>query len=400
MNRKFSLGITISLMAIACAITFVITWTVSLNSYNERFANVTNRDEFYSKIQEVDAYVRTNAMASVDENRLMSAIIDGYIDGINDPYAEYLSDIDYVYRKQIISGTITGIGIEAIREESGYIIADVVYTNSPAAKAGIQRGDVITAIGGRSVLEIGQDVAIQALKSEAASRINVTIQRSGAEQTFTLISSTFEIQSVMTSSIDTVGYIRINAFNDLTAQRFIEAVNRLERNDVTCYVIDLRDCNGVYSPLSDMIGRIAGNINIANFSYKDGSLRPLTQSESTDTVDKPMVVLVDENTSGPAELFAHALHTIKSAQLVGRQTVGNCTMQEIKSFSDNTAIAITVANVIPTQGENYSGIGLHPEYNTEATGEIDTTPTSLTSSTDAQLLKAFEVISSTTSAVE
>ena len=79
MGKKFSVGITISLIAIACAITFVLTVTVTTNMFNEKIAGLNQREEIYSKLQEIDSYVRSNSLYSIDEEALTGSIVKGYV---------------------------------------------------------------------------------------------------------------------------------------------------------------------------------------------------------------------------------------------------------------------------------------------------------------------------------
>ncbi|MCM1488064.1 MAG: peptidase, partial [Firmicutes bacterium] len=122
MKKKFSIGVIISVVAIACAITYVITITVSTNMFNKLIGGVTQREEIYSKIQEVDSYVRSASYYSIDEQALINSIINGYVKGLSDSEAQYLSESQVLKAKQAESGTIVSAGIEAQKEESGYIV--------------------------------------------------------------------------------------------------------------------------------------------------------------------------------------------------------------------------------------------------------------------------------------
>ena len=160
MNKKLSLGVTISLIAIACAITFVVTMTTSLNMYNQKIAGVQQREEIYTKMEEVDSFVRSNAIAAIDEEILVESIMNGYMDGIDDDYAKYYSASEYYQKQQIESGTLIGTGIVAVRDESGYVRVESVYAGSPAYEQSVVAGDIITAVNAVSVLEIGAETAI------------------------------------------------------------------------------------------------------------------------------------------------------------------------------------------------------------------------------------------------
>ena len=95
MNRKISLGIAISIVAIACAVTFVITMTVSLSNYNNKIADVQQRGEIYTKLQEIDAYVRSYSLYEVNDEVMRNGVYSGYLSGIDDSAARYYTADEY-----------------------------------------------------------------------------------------------------------------------------------------------------------------------------------------------------------------------------------------------------------------------------------------------------------------
>ena len=119
MNKKISLGIAISLVAIGCAITFVLTWTVSLNIYNSKLGTSEKYEGVYAKLREIDTTVRQNYIGSVSDDSLENATINGYISGIGDKYASYIAPSAYYELQQTQSGVILGAGFEAEEDTSG-----------------------------------------------------------------------------------------------------------------------------------------------------------------------------------------------------------------------------------------------------------------------------------------
>ena len=113
MNKKISLGIAISLVAIGCAITFVLTWTVSLNIYNSKIGTSEKYEGVNAKLREIDTTVRQNYIGSVSDDSLENATINGYISGIGDKYASYIAPSAYYELQQTQSGVILGAGFEA-----------------------------------------------------------------------------------------------------------------------------------------------------------------------------------------------------------------------------------------------------------------------------------------------
>ena len=140
MNKKVSVSMLISLVAIACAITYVVTVTVSTNMFNRLIGGVTEREEIYSKIQEIDTYVRSASYYDIDEETLINGVVGGYVNGLEDAGARYLTSAQAYKKIQVESGTLISVGFEAEKEESGYIVVSQIYPNSPASSMNIQVG--------------------------------------------------------------------------------------------------------------------------------------------------------------------------------------------------------------------------------------------------------------------
>lgn len=390
MKKKVSVGMLISLVAIACAITYVVTITVSTNMFNRLIGGVNEREEIYSKIQEIDSYVRSASYYDIDEETLLSGIVNGYIGGLADSGAQYLTSAQAFKKLQVENGTLISVGFEAQKEESGYIVVSQIYPNSPASDLNIQVGDVITAVDGSNVLEMGAENAINALEGDESTNVRLSLQRNGETISVTATRRSFTIRSVTSTMVKGYGYIRINAFNGETDSQFISELQNLQAGGVLGYVIDVRSCTGTFDPLPDMLSRFISGQLIANARYKDGSVAKFAETLGEADVKVPIVVIVNENTVGAAELFAVSLRDFAQAKVVGKQTAGKGTVTETKNLSDGTAIVITTAELIPAVSNTLSG-GIKVDFSVDIYNAPDYSPTDV-SSTDPQISKAFEVL--------
>lgn len=392
MKKRYSIGVIISVAAVACAITYVITVTVSTNMFNRLIGGVTQREEIYSKIQEVDSYVRSAAYYDIDEQALNNGIISGYVTGLRDADAAYLSESQAKKKQQIESGTMVSVGLEVSREESGYIKVDKIYANSPAESLNIHVGDIITEVNGDNVLEIGSEAAISNIDGDENTNVRITIQRNGEPTTLTVTRRFFTIQSVTSAVVSGYGYIRIEAFNSMTGDQFVSELQKLQAQGVLGYVIDVRNSTGTFDCLSDMLSRFISTQLIANAKYKDGTIAKFIETTGNVENNDKLVVLVDGNTVGAAELFAISLRDFASAKIVGSQTAGKGTVTETKNLTDGTALVITRSEVLPAVSSTLSG-GIKADFAVELTGDYDFAPIELVSS-DPQISKAFEVLES------
>lgn len=391
MKKKYSIGVIISVAAIACAITCVITTTVAMNMFNKLIGGVTQREEIYSKIQEIDSYVRNTAYYDIDEQYLINSIVNGYVEGLKDPEAAYLTEAQANKRRQTEAGTMISTGLELSREESGYLIVDKIYTNSPADGLDIRVGDIITEVDGNNVLEMGADAAINAVEGDENTNVSLSVQRSGETKTVTITRKSFTIKSVTSTIVSGYGYIRIESLNQQTDKQFLSELQNLTAGGVLGYVIDLRDCSGTYDGLANMLVKFAPNQLMANARYKDGSVAKfLETADEGERITQPTVILVNENTSGAAELFALCMKDYASSKIVGKQTAGKATIAEIKNLSDGTAIVLTTAEILPTSSTAISG-GIKADFSVDLTGDPDYSPVDFNTE-DPQLKKAFEVV--------
>ena len=391
MKKRYSIGVIISVAAIACAITYVITTTVATNMFNKLIGGVTQREEIYSKIQEIDSYVRNTAYYDIDEQYLINGIVNGYVGGLKDPAAAYLSEAQANKKRQTESGTMISAGLELSREESGYLIVDKIYTNSPAEGLDIKVGDIITEVDGSNVLEIGADAAINAVDGDENTNVQLSVQRSGEINKVTVTRKSFTIKSVTSTIVSGYGYIRIEAFNQQTDKQFLSELQKLQANGVLGYVLDLRSCNGIYDGLANMLTKFAPNQLMANARYKDGSVAKFLETTAeNEHITQPAVILVNESTSGAAELFTICMKDYASAKIVGKQTAGKGTVAETKNLSDGTAIVITTAEILPTSSSSIGG-GIKVDFSVDLTGDPDFLPKDFNTE-DPQLKKAFEVV--------
>ena len=392
MNKKISLGVAISLVAIGCAITFVLTWAVSLNVYNSKIGTAEKYEGMYAKLREIDAAVRNNYIGTLNEDNVENSVIDGYVKGLNDRYASYMSSSSYYEIQQANDGVILGAGFEVESDGSGYLKVTTVYKGSSAELNGVTVGDVITEIDGKNLLSMDIATAEERLSGEVGTRIALKLLRDGEEVSVNLIRQQLEIQSVTSKFLDNnVAYIRISTFNAKTAEQFANTLNIMDTTGAEALIIDVRqNSGGLVSALKPILNRFITAATVATAEYADGSRKAIVETDSETRFDLPIAILVDAGTASAAELFAGALRDECGAVLVGTQTYGKAVMQNTYEFSDGSALTISTAKVYLTKSGTWDETGLKPDYVVEL--NIDTAIEDLTPETDSQLQKAVEII--------
>ncbi|MDE5935900.1 MAG: PDZ domain-containing protein, partial [Ruminococcus sp.] len=181
MNKKISLGLALSLIAISVTITFILTSFFSLQSFNTKIVDVNEKAKKYTALQSLDNYVRENYYGEINEEKLSDSILKGYVSGINDRYSRYLTAEEYQEEKADHSGDLVGVGVTLTRDESGYIRITEIFEDSPAAESGLLENDIVTAVDGTDIKELDFDEAISRMRGTEGSEITLTVRRSGKD---------------------------------------------------------------------------------------------------------------------------------------------------------------------------------------------------------------------------
>ncbi|MFA5659743.1 MAG: S41 family peptidase [Oscillospiraceae bacterium] len=395
MNKKITLGAAVSLIAIASAITFILTWTFSLDVYNDKIANVNERAEIYRKLNEIDNYVSTNFLGSVDRQDILDAVSDGYVSILNDNYAHYNTAEENQKNSDRQNGYLVGIGITATQDESGYIYIDSVTPNSPASKMSIQPGELIVAVNGASVISAGYTESINSISGDVGKSVTLTIRKDGTDSDVMLTIEEIEIISVTSEIIGEIGYIKITSFNSKTPAQFKNAIVSLQDQGAKALVFDLRNNGGgLLNPTIEMLDMLLPEGDIATSTDKNGTVSVIGTSDAAE-ISMPMTVIVNSRTASAAELFAAALRDYEKAQLVGTTTYGKGVMQNTYELLDGSSITFTTATFKTTVTPNFNGIGLKPNYEVSMSNDTEADLKLLDETTDLQLKKALDIMKTT-----
>jgi carboxyl-terminal processing protease len=362
MNKKITLGIALSLVAIACAVTFILTSFFTLQSFNKKIVDVNEKSKKYNALNDLEIQVRDNYYGSIDQEGADKGILKGYIAGIGDPYSKYLTADEYAAQLDLEKGEQIGLGLTLANDASGYIkIADIL-PDSPAENEGLAPGDVIVAIDNKDVLTIGFDESVASMEGTEGSSLKLTIRRDGVDTDYTFIRRSIEIQSVTGEMLNGfVGYIQIKGFRKNTPDQFLDVLGRLNANGAKAFVFDLRDnSDGLMDALEECLDPLLPEGVIATASYKDGHTDTLVYSDEN-MIDTPVVVLVNKQTSCAAELFAASLRDFRNAKIIGVKTAGKGVIQDTIRFDDGGALIITVAECSTTQSVTFNETGIVPD---------------------------------------
>lgn len=396
MGKKISLGTSLTILIIAIAITFSLTMVFALRNFNEKVSSITERENMFAKFTEIDNYVRQNQQKNIDENRLMDSVAKGYLDGIDDPYAFYMNADDYAAYISASGETVAGVGLNTTMDSDGYMLVGKVLEGSTAASAGILPGDLITKVDDIK-LSIDTYTEAQALLiGEAGTKVTLTVRRDSEDTEMEITRRVLTASTISTTKFGDYAYIRIESFSESTPDQFSRALESAVSSGSTALIFDVRSVSeGLASSAATILDKLIGSGDLLYVEYQDGSDALLYSSNSRET-SLPMVVLVNESTSGAAEFFAASLKDYGKAKLVGTQTAGVGSLQKIFKLDDGSAIQLTIGRYfLPNSHDFWEGKGLTPDHASSLNYTPDFSDISLLDAgVDTQLAKAIEVASS------
>ena len=394
MGKKITLGTAITLIIIAIAITISLTMVLALRNFNEKVSSITERENMFAKFTEIDNYVRQNR-GDIDEEELMDSVAKGYLSGIDDPYALYMSAEAYSAYVAASSQTVAGVGISASMDSDGYMLVGKVYEGSTAASAGILPGDLIIKVDDINLSADTYADAEALLIGEAGTKVTLKVRCNGEDTEMEITRRVLTPTNVATIAFDNHYYIRVDSFTESTPDQFSKAVEKAISAGAQYLVFDVRSVSsGLISSAATILDRLVGSGDMLYVEYNDGSKETLYTSNSRET-DIPMVVLVNEGTSGAAEFFAAGLRDFGKAKIVGTQTAGVGSLQKIYKLDDGSAIQLTIGKYYLANSETaWEGVGINPDHAVSLGYVADFSNLStIDPSIDTQLAKAIEVVS-------
>lgn len=392
MNKKISLGAAIAFMLIVAAVTFSLTMVYSERMFNGTVSDLKDRERRYSKIAEIDDLVRENYIGALDQTALMDALSAGYLAGTGDQYAEYYSAARYARMQNNQADRNVQIGISTIRDESGYVQVREVYPDSPAEAAGIESGALIVKIDDLDITTDNYNEAVNSLQGEAGTNVNVVVRRDTEDVTLQLTRRFVEVPSVTSTMLDsTIGLVKITEFNDNTPEQFTRIVDALIDQGANALIFDVRNVEtGTLRSVAQVLDKLLPEGPLVSSVDKSGTITVLEQSDARE-VALPMAVLINERTSGEAELFAQAISDYGKGRLVGTRTMGKGTMQRTYVLLDGSAVRLTSAQYKPPVSASYDKVGVQPDFEVKMTEEQYAVSQQGYQDMDTQLKKAIEV---------
>lgn len=315
------------------------------------------------RLENLQQVVESDYYEKADTETLMDGALKGYVSALEDPYSGYLTPGEYQQWQSSEAGVSVGIGVTVMLTEDGSGLQIVsVEDPSPAKLAGLQVDDVITGVDGETVADLGYQEAVNHVRGEVDTSVELTVQRGETEWKKTVQRKEIEVVSAYGVMLENqIGYIRIASFKENTVEQFQTALQNLLKNGAKALVFDVReDGGGLVAALEKIVDPLLPEGDIATATYNNGETKLLVHSDANE-LQLPMMVLVNGNTASAAELFTASLKDFGKAEVIGEQTFGKGIMQNTVEMKDGGAVTLTVATYQTTRGECYHGVGITPD---------------------------------------
>ncbi|WP_297234181.1 S41 family peptidase [uncultured Flavonifractor sp.] len=294
-----------------------------------------------------------------DEGEVVDAALEGMVEGLGDRWSYFLTEEEYEAQNQRRTNQYVGVGVTVNYEsEEGLQIVEVT-AGGPAEEAGLQPGELITAVDGFSLAGEARYEGADKIQGEEGTTVSLEVRGTdGQTRTVELKRTKLETDPVSAEMLENnVGYVRLSNFYDRSADRLKEEVTRLQEEGATSLVFDMRNNGGGYlSQLTDMLDFLLPEGPIFITRDRAGNEK-ITQSDAS-CVDLPMAVLVNADTYSAAEFFAAELQEWGVAVIVGEPTSGKGYSQQTFELPNGSAVAISTGAYFTGSGTSLIGTGL------------------------------------------
>ena len=398
-ERKNGIYKIIMIVAIAVFLTFMVT-SISLYTY---FLNnpisITSKSSSSSKdiagtLQKYKEIIDKYYLGDVDEEKLKEGAIKGYIEGLGDPYTEYISADEMEDYLSDTMGNFVGIGIYMVKNtEKGKIQVLAPIKGSPAEKAGIQAGDLILTVDGVDYSADEMTIASNKIKGEEGTTVTIEVLRGTETKKYELKREKVKVNQVEGKVLsNNIGYINFTSFDETTADDFKAKFEELNKQGIKSLIIDLRNNGGgIVDQALQIADYVADKDSVLLYEVDKNNKETVKKAKTDPIINMPIIILTNENTASASEILAGALKDLGKAKTAGTTTYGKGVIQQILKLSDGSGLKVTIEEYQTPNRNKIHKIGIAPDEEVKLPDSV-TNVLNVTQSEDTQLQKAIEML--------
>lgn len=401
-KKRYKVYKIIMLAVIVAFVTFMIT---SIGMYQLLSDRGANKAGILMKSSSSDAALTTTLnryrniidkyyLGEVDEEKLKEGAIKGYIEGLEDPYTEYISKEEMKDYLEDTMGNFVGIGIYMVKNtEANKVQVLAPIKNSPAEKAGILPGDLIVAVDGVNYTGDDMSVVSSKIKGEEGTTVTVEMLRGTETKTFELKRENIKVNPVEGKVLaNQIGYIEFSSFDEGTAKDFKAKYEELQKQGIKSLIIDLRNNGGgIVDEALEIADYIADKGSVLLYEVDKNNNEEIKKSEHDPIISMPIVILTNENTASSSEILAGALKDLGKAKTCGVKTYGKGVIQQVLTLGDGSGIKITSEKYLTPNKTEINKIGIEPDEKVELPDTVENVLL-VEEKEDTQLQKAIEML--------
>ncbi|MBI5220364.1 MAG: S41 family peptidase [Candidatus Liptonbacteria bacterium] len=326
----------------------------------------------------------------VSDQEKVYGTIRGLLGSLNDPYSIYFKPSESKKFQEDIQGSFGGIGIE-IGVRKGQLVVIAPLKNTPASRAGLRAGDIILQINASTTDNLSIEEAVDRIRGPEKTEVKLSIYRTDWDKPkdFTVTRERIEVPTLdLTMKDGGIAYVQLYRFNATAPQLFADAARTMIRNGSKGIILDLRNDPGGYLEVAtDLAGFfLPRNTLVVSQAARTGPPTELRTRGNGVLENLPVVVLLNKGSASASEILAGALRDQRNIQLVGEQSYGKGSVQQIEDLKDGSSVKITVAHWLTPKGKIIDGEGLKPDI------EVKISDEDFEKKRDPQLDKALEVL--------
>lgn len=345
----------------------------------KEYERLESMDRRYEKLWTMQETVQKHSLKYVSVDSQMNVLYRALLKSYGDPYSVYMTPEETKQFDGRLNGTFSGIGV-SLEESGGSVRISRIMDKSPARSAGLQNGDLILKVNGKSCKTIRETV--RRLRGKTGSSVKLLIRRGTKEKNISVIRGEVTSDSVTSAVLSHhIGYIWISAFQKHTAAEFQTELSAMEDRGVKGLVIDLRGNGGGYTEQGiKTADQLLPACTITSMQKSAGAKKYYNSDENCTKLK--YVVLVNGQTASTAEIVAAAIKDNHGGKLIGTRTYGKGVVQNEYHLKDGSALRLTVMQYFTPDGKKITEKGITPDISVRQDSD----------GTDPQLAKAVQVL--------